>query len=100
MNGILYFGEIMLTKAVKIGTLLCCHTLMILNLVTVVEDAEYDGAKKVYKKQPNIVIILADDMVSHLLQEQKIYYAICKSCSEMEFFLCIIKKKIHFLGIQ
>lgn len=58
----------MLIKTVTIGTLLCCHTLIILILVTAVEDAEYDGAKKVYKNQPNIVIILADDMVSYLFQ--------------------------------
>lgn len=74
----------MLTKTATIGTLLCCHTLMILNLVTAVDDAEYDGAKKLYKKQPNIVIIIADDMVSYLLQEQNA--------------LCIIMQSIFGMG--
>lgn len=70
MNGILYFGEEMLIKTVTIVTLLCCHTLMIFNVVTAVDDAEYDDEENVGKKQPNIVIILADDLVSYLFQKQ------------------------------
>lgn len=55
----------MLIKTSTVGTFLCCHTLIILNLVSAIEDLDHDGTKKLYKKQPNIVIILADDMVSY-----------------------------------